>query len=96
MNLPSNQGVFSERLKILLVTTIYKHGDESLLTNYRPISVLPCFTKLLGHILYNRIYNFLVENEIPWENQFYFQPAKSTEHAILQLENHIVVSFNPF
>ena len=67
LNLSSNQGVFSERLKIkiLLVTTIYKHGDESLLINYRTISVLPCFTKLLGHIVYNRIYNFLVENEIP-------------------------------
>ena len=38
--------------------------NNSLVTNYRPISVLPCFSKLLERIMYNRLYKFLLENNI--------------------------------
>ena len=42
-------GIFPENLKIAKVSPIYKKDEEFLLTNYRPISVLPCFSKLLEH-----------------------------------------------
>lgn len=73
---------------------INKNGDESLLTNYRPISILSCSSKLLERIVYNRIYKFLVDHEILVENLFGFQAACSTGHAILQLTSHIENSFN--
>ena len=50
-----NQGV----LKITCVAPIFENGDEYLLTNYRLISVLPCFSKIPERIMYNRIYDFL-------------------------------------
>ena len=41
------QGIFPENVKIAKVSQIYEKDEEFLLTNYRPISVLPCFSKLL-------------------------------------------------
>ena len=50
------QGIFPGNLKIAKVSPIYKKNEESLLTNYRPVSVLPCFSKLLERIIYNRLF----------------------------------------
>ena len=73
------------------VTPILKSGDEYLLTNYRPTSVLPCFSKILDRIMFNRVYDFLTENKMLYEKQFGFQSAHSTEYAILQLSNEIIL-----
>ena len=62
--------------------------------NYRPISVLPCFSKILERIIYNRFYTFFIENDILYEKQFGFQKQHSTEHAIIHLVNDIFKSFD--
>ena len=77
------KAVFPDKLKIARVTPIFQKA------NYRPISVLPCVSKILERIMYNRLYKFLVENNILYQNQFGFQNADSTEHAVLQLVNQI-------
>ena len=59
-----NQGVFPENVEIKCVTAIVKSGSKYLFTNYRPISVLPCFSKILLRIMCNRVYYVLAENEI--------------------------------
>ena len=41
------KGYFPEELKIALVAPIYKADDVNEIGNYRPISVLPCFSKIL-------------------------------------------------
>ena len=51
-NLSLQQGIFPESLKITKGSPIYKKDEEFLLTNYRLISVLPCFSKLLERIMY--------------------------------------------
>ena len=52
-SLSLKQGIFPENLKIAKVSPVYRKDQEFLLTNYRPVSVLPCFSKLLEHIMYN-------------------------------------------
>ena len=42
-----NSGIFPDKLKIAKVTLIYKKGDKPIITNYRPISVLPVISKFL-------------------------------------------------
>ena len=91
-NLSLQQGIFPENLKIAKVSPVYKKDDEFLLTNYRPISVLPCFSKLLERKMYNRL--FKLENSILYKKQFGFQTSHSTERAILLLVNQHYQSFD--
>ena len=86
-NLLLQQEIFPENLKITKVSPIYKKDQEFLLTNYRPISVLPCFFKLLERIMYSRLFKYFSENSVLYEKQFGFQTSHSTEHAILLLVN---------
>nr|XP_047129346.1 uncharacterized protein LOC105846764 [Hydra vulgaris] len=87
------QGLFPNSLKIAKVTPIFKTGGHTNITNYRPISVLPVFSKILERIMYNRIYTYLIDNELLYKNQFGFQRNSSTEHAILQVTRSIADSF---
>ena len=58
-NISLAKGVFPDKLKIARVTPIFKKGNNTLVTNYRPISVLPCFSKL----------QFIVENNILYQKK---------------------------
>ena len=86
-------GTFPEKMKIARVTPVFKPGDTSLMTNYRPICVLPCFSKMLERIMCNRLYKYLTENNLLYCKQFGFQKGHSLEHAILQLVEQINQSF---
>ena len=69
-NLSIVKGIFPDQLKISKVTPLFKKGDNALMDNYRHISVLPCFSKVLERIIYNRLYSFICENNILYEKQF--------------------------
>ena len=85
--------IFPDQLKIAEVIPLFKKGDNALMDNYRPISVLPCFSKILERIIYNRLYSFFSENNILYKKQFGFQKQHSTDHAIDHLVNEILKSF---
>ena len=87
------KGIFPDQLKIAKVTPSFKKGDTALMDNYRPISVLPCFSKILERIIYNRLYSFFTENNILYKKQFGFQKQHSTDHAIVYLVNEVLKSF---
>ena len=80
-------------MKIARVSPIFKGGDNLQAENYRPISVLPVFSKILEKILYNRVYNYFVENKLLLPKQLGFRINTSTEHTILELVRNITKSF---
>ena len=92
-NLSIEKGIFPDDLKIAKVTPTYKADDKSDLSNYRPISVLSCFSKILEGTMCNRLYQYLTENKIPYPKQFGFLKGHPTEHAIVQLVDQILESF---
>ena len=86
-------GVFPDKLEIARVSPVHKAGDIGDLTNYRPISFLPCFSKILERIMYNCVFSYVTQEKILYSKQLGFQSGHSTEHAILQLANQIHESF---
>ena len=82
-------GVFPDTLKIARVAPLFKGGDPTNISNCGPISVLPCFFKILEHIMYNRLYKYLATEKLLYSKQFDFQSGLSTEHAIVKLVDQI-------
>ena len=80
-------------MKLAKVSSIFKGGNNLQAENYRPTSVLPVFSKILEKIMYNRVYNYFVENKLLFPKQFGFQINSSTERAILELVRNITKSF---
>ena len=85
---------FPDKLKVAKVYPVYKNGDSNNMSNYRPISLLPVFSKIYEKVIYNQIYNYLNINKLLYKNQFGFQKSCSTEHAIIELTNKIFKSFD--
>jgi hypothetical protein len=59
INLSISSGIVPDLMKIARVIPLFKSGDHRLVQNYRPVSVLPIFSKLLERIVYNRITNYI-------------------------------------
>jgi hypothetical protein len=62
--------------------------------NYRPISLLPAFSKVLENVLYVRMYQHLINNNILVDEQFGFRTKSSTMAVTLNLINEIIDAFN--
>ena len=77
------QGDFPEELKLAKVIPIYKADNEQHIQNYRPISVLPFFSKIFEKIIYNKLLEFNNANNILYEKQFGFRQGHATSHAIM-------------
>ena len=85
-------GVIPDKLKISHVSPVCKTSDSGDLTNSRPISVPPCFSKFIERIVYNRLYSY-VSKEKNTLKTLWFSIWPSAEYAILQLANQIHESF---
>ena len=80
-NLSVKFGIFPEAMKIAKITPIHKKGDKQDIQNYRPIAVLPVFSKILEKIMYNRLLCFLKKFKILTDEQNGFRDNKSTTTA---------------
>ena len=51
-------GIVPDCFKVAQVTPIFKSGDPTDPGNYRPISMLPSFSKILERLVYNQLISF--------------------------------------
>ena len=79
-----------DKLKVGLIHPIHKGQSNMICSNYRPISILPIFSKILEKLMHKRITSFLEKHELLFKHQYGFQKGKSTEHAILDLHSNII------
>ena len=86
------KGVVPSEMRIAKVIPIHKNSDPSVLKNYRPISLLPAFSKLLEKIVFNKLYTFLDQHNILYQHQYGFRPKHSTIHPIIHLLDHCATS----
>ena len=88
-NLSFVTGIFPDELKIANVVPIFKSGDEMVFSNYRPVSVLPVFSKVIERLMYNRLLKYINDTNLLYRYQFGFQKGKSTHMALIVLIDKI-------
>ena len=88
-----NEDIFPEQVKFAKVCPIFKVDSIEETGNYRPISVLTIFSKVLERIMQNRACPYFKENDMFFAKQFGFQVNNSKHHAILNLTDDILTSF---
>ena len=84
-----SEGVFPESWKKAIVTPIFKKGNKSLPSNYRPVSLLSSCGKILERIIFKHMYNFLVANDLLYKYQSGFLPKHSTTYQLVDIYHHI-------
>ena len=89
INLSIAQGYFPDEWKVAKVIPIFKDGDPQDIQNYRPISVLPFFSKVFEKIFSFYIIEFLDLHNVLYDKQFGFRQRHSTSHAVITLVEKI-------
>lgn len=89
-NLCFEHGIFPAALKKAIITPVYKNGDKSEVSNYRPISVLTAISKVLEKLVNNRLINYLSKIDFLSKSQYGFRRNHSTQDAVSALTSHIV------
>jgi len=84
-----NTGTFPDRLKYAVIKPIFKKGDDQNITNYRPISLLTPFSKVIEKLIYARLLDHITTNSILVNEQYGFRTQYSTELATFSLINNI-------
>ena len=84
-----NTGIFPSQLKISKVIPLYKANDETLLSNYRPIALLPSVSKIFENVMLDQISNYFINNNLLSMQQYGFRAKHSTEFAALNLVDHL-------
>ena len=87
-------GIVPSQLKIAKVVPIFKSGDQTLLDNYRPISLLSNFSKILEKVVGNRLTTHLENNELLSPSQFGFRKGRSTVHPLVHFMNSVSTALN--
>ena len=82
-------GIFPDKLKIAKVVPLYKKGDNTLFSNYRPISILPSLSEIFEKIVYSQLYAYFECNKLLYSSQYGFRQGHSTEFAALELIDKI-------
>jgi len=88
-NMSLDQVIFPSSLKHAEIIPIHKKGSKSDISNYRPISLLPVFSKLLEKVFKIRMVNFLNKISFFNDKQYGFREGKSTDQALLKFCNEV-------
>ena len=88
-NVSFYEGVFPEQNKVAMVIPSHKNGATDDVNNYRPISLLSVFSKIMEKLMASRLTNFLELQEIIYPNQFGFRAGYSTSHSLISITENI-------
>ena len=95
INKSFSYGEFPNLLKIVKVIPIHKGGSSQDMNNYRPISLLSIFDKIIEKLMHKRLYKFLEENKILYDKQFGFRKNNSTTiYSLIEITEKIKESID--
>ena len=73
------------------VVPVHKKGDKQIL---KPISLLPIAGKIFERLLYDRMFEFFIANNLISKNQSGFRPGDSCINQLLSITHEIYQSFD--
>ena len=82
-------GIVPDKFKLARVIPVFKKGSQTNLCNYRPISLLSVFNKLLEKLMFNRLVDFSEKRHLIYNKQFGFRSHHSTDHAVLSIIDQV-------
>lgn len=85
-------GTFPDLWKKAHVVPVFKSGDQSLIKNYRPISILSCFAKVFESLIYKNIFSHF--KPLLCTRQHGFVPQRSINSNLLEFCTYVCNSFN--
>ena len=83
------QGVVPRELKVANVIPLFKAGNIMSVNNYRPVSILPVFSKIFEKLMFNRLSEYLKWKNVLCVNQFDFREKHSSYMALITLVDHL-------
>ena len=92
INLSIRSGKFPGIWKCSKVTALFKSGDRTNATNYRPISILPTLSKILERVIHSQLYEHLASNNLLSNKQLGFRPKRSTATALTGFADEILLN----
>ena len=93
-NLSFKTGFIPTTLKTAKIVPIFKAGETDNFTNYRPISLLSSFSKLLEKVAANQIMNYLNKFKLLYEHQYGFRAKHNTTQPIIHFLGNIYNALN--
>ena len=88
------ESVVPDMWKLGNLVPLFKKGDRSDASNYRPVSLLSNFGKIQERIVFKHIYNHLFSNNLLFKYQSGFRPGHSTPFQLIDIFHHICQSFD--
>ncbi len=88
-NFSFSSGTVPSQFKLARVLPVFKKGTQTFCENYRPISLLSIFNRILERLMYKRLISYIEKFNILYNKQFGFREKHSTEHAILSIIDKI-------
>ena len=79
-------------LKTAKIISIFKSGDSDSTVNYRPISMLPFFSKIFEKFMYARLDSYIKSNNILCTNQFGFCKNSNASDVIIEILDYVYSS----
>lgn len=87
-------GKFPNSMKIARIIPIPKPGDPSDINNYRPISILPIFSKIFEKVVHSQVYTYFERSNIIYHGQYGFREKMSTVQAIVNFTQYLYNSLD--
>ena len=94
INLSLHSGVVPDELKLARIVHIHKKGCLTDPSNYRPISILSCLSKIFESVVHRQLLHYLEGKNIIFENQSGFRSGFSTETTLTDLTDRIKESMD--
>ena len=94
INLSLETGFVPREFKIAKVVPVFKSGDKHDYNNYRPISLLSSFSKLMEKVVARQIIGFLNFHNLLYKHQYGFRANHNCSHPVLHFSDKIYKALN--